>query len=63
MVFCGPSQKFKILPIPNVLSHSKLYEHGFMKKHDVHKLCVKSRFYRFFALHLKNSKYYPFLTY
>ncbi|RWW75705.1 hypothetical protein BHE74_00016261, partial [Ensete ventricosum] len=52
-VFHAPSWKFKILTIPNVLAQLKLYEHDFMKKHDDHKLCVKScaksSFDRFFA--------------
>ncbi|RZR91988.1 hypothetical protein BHM03_00020217, partial [Ensete ventricosum] len=42
-VFRLPSQKFKILAIPDVLAHRKSYEHGFMKKHNGHKLCTKSR--------------------
>ncbi|RRT47133.1 hypothetical protein B296_00053946, partial [Ensete ventricosum] len=66
-VFYAPSQKFRILVIPNVLVHGKPYEHGFMKKHDDHILCTKSRvkssFDRFFMHHLGNSKYRPFLTY
>ncbi|RWV96358.1 hypothetical protein GW17_00040943 [Ensete ventricosum] len=60
-VFHAPSQKLKILAIPNVLAHGKSYELGFMKKYDGHKLCVKSRskstFDRFFVHHLGNSKY------
>ncbi|RWW78898.1 hypothetical protein BHE74_00012855 [Ensete ventricosum] len=51
------------MPIPNVLSYGKLYEHGFMKKCDGHKLCVKSRFDRFFTYHLKDLKYCPFPMY
>ncbi|RWV80821.1 hypothetical protein GW17_00057840, partial [Ensete ventricosum] len=39
-IFHAPSQKFKILTIPNVLADGKLYEHGFMKKYDGHKLCI-----------------------
>ncbi|RWW50618.1 hypothetical protein BHE74_00043109, partial [Ensete ventricosum] len=62
-VFCTLSQKFKILPIPNVLSHGKLYEHGFVKKRDGHKLCGKSRFDQFFMNHLKNLKYCTFPMY
>ncbi|RZS29336.1 hypothetical protein BHM03_00063053 [Ensete ventricosum] len=66
-VFHAPSQKFKILVIPNVLAHGKSYEHGFTKKCDGHKLCVMSRakssFGRFFAHHLQNSKYWPIPTY
>ncbi|RRT32776.1 hypothetical protein B296_00035994 [Ensete ventricosum] len=66
-VFCAPSQKFKILVIPVLLAHGKLYKHGFVKKCDGHKLCVKSRtesnFDRFFMHRLKNSKYWPFPTY
>ncbi|RRT80819.1 hypothetical protein B296_00007402, partial [Ensete ventricosum] len=41
-VFRAPSQKFKILAIPNVLAHGMSYEHSFMKKRDDHKLCAKS---------------------
>ncbi|RZS12611.1 hypothetical protein BHM03_00044079 [Ensete ventricosum] len=65
-VFLAPSQKFKILVIPNVLAHGKSFEHGFVKKYDGHKLCTKSRmkssFDRFFVHHLRNSKYWPFPT-
>ncbi|RRT63252.1 hypothetical protein B296_00010120, partial [Ensete ventricosum] len=31
LIFRAPSKKFKILVIPNVLDHEKLYEYGFMK--------------------------------
>ncbi|RRT40745.1 hypothetical protein B296_00046921 [Ensete ventricosum] len=62
-VFRAPSQNFKILAIPNVLAHGKLYEHGFVKKRDCHKLCAKSRFDRFFRHHLRISKYWSFPTY
>ncbi|RWW47067.1 hypothetical protein BHE74_00046971 [Ensete ventricosum] len=31
-IFHAPSQKFKILVIPNALAHTKSYEHGFAKK-------------------------------
>ncbi|RWW55285.1 hypothetical protein BHE74_00038090, partial [Ensete ventricosum] len=66
-ISCAPSQKFKILAIPDVLSHGKSYEHGFMKKHEGHKLCSKSRaelsFDRFFMHRLRNSKYWSFPTY
>ncbi|RWW76128.1 hypothetical protein BHE74_00015806, partial [Ensete ventricosum] len=48
-VFRALSQKFRILAIPNVLAHGKSYVQGFMKKHDGHKLCAKSRFDRFFT--------------
>ncbi|RRT48871.1 hypothetical protein B296_00050071, partial [Ensete ventricosum] len=62
-VFHTPSQKFKILAIPNILAHGKTYEHNFMKKCDDHKLCATSRakssFDRFFTHHLRNSKYWP----
>ncbi|RRT38753.1 hypothetical protein B296_00039516, partial [Ensete ventricosum] len=55
-VFRAPSQKFKILAIPNVLAHRKSYEHGFMKKYDGHKIYAKldvnSIFNRFFVHHL-----------
>ncbi|RRT38466.1 hypothetical protein B296_00035528, partial [Ensete ventricosum] len=60
-VFRAPSQNFKILGIPNVLDHENLYEHGFMKKHNGHKLCTKSRaksrFDIFFVHQLGISKY------
>ncbi|RRT32810.1 hypothetical protein B296_00055995, partial [Ensete ventricosum] len=50
-VFRAPSQKFKILAIPDKLAHWKSYEHGFTKKYDGHKLttksCVESSFNRF----------------
>ncbi|RZR96098.1 hypothetical protein BHM03_00025059, partial [Ensete ventricosum] len=66
-VFRALSRKFKTLAIPDVLAHRKSYEHGFTKKHDGHKLCAKSgaesSFDRFFVHRLKNSKYWPFLTY
>ncbi|RWW51766.1 hypothetical protein BHE74_00041862 [Ensete ventricosum] len=42
-VFCTPSPKFKIMAIPNVLAHGRLYEYNFEKKHDDHKHCTKSR--------------------
>ncbi|RRT43171.1 hypothetical protein B296_00050313, partial [Ensete ventricosum] len=41
--FHAPSQKFKLLAIPNLLAHGKSYKHGFMKKRDGHKVCTKSR--------------------
>ncbi|RRT65716.1 hypothetical protein B296_00000291 [Ensete ventricosum] len=41
-IFHASSQKFKILTIPNVLAHGKLYEHGFTKKCDSHKPCTKA---------------------
>ncbi|RWW13488.1 hypothetical protein GW17_00022791, partial [Ensete ventricosum] len=66
-VFRAPSRNFKIIDIPNVLTHGKSYEHGFMKKRDGHKLCAQSRakssFYRFLVHHFKISKYYSFPTY
>ncbi|RZS23283.1 hypothetical protein BHM03_00056182, partial [Ensete ventricosum] len=52
--FSAISQKFKILSIPNVLAHGKLYEQSFMKKYDDHKLYIKLRFDRFFMHHLRN---------
>ncbi|RZS14603.1 hypothetical protein BHM03_00046313, partial [Ensete ventricosum] len=55
-VFNAPSQKFKILAIPNVLAHGKLYEYGLTKKHDGHKLCAESSFDWFFMHRLENSK-------
>ncbi|RWW00896.1 hypothetical protein BHE74_00027947 [Ensete ventricosum] len=57
------SRKFKILAIPNVLAHGKSYEHGFTKKRDGHKLCVKSCFDWFFVHRIRNSKYWSFQTY
>ncbi|RWW83930.1 hypothetical protein BHE74_00007538 [Ensete ventricosum] len=66
-VFRAPSQKFKILTIPNVLYHGKSYEHDFVKKCDGHKLCEKSRakssFDRFFMHRLENLKYWPLSMY
>ncbi|RWV87579.1 hypothetical protein GW17_00050408, partial [Ensete ventricosum] len=66
-IFRAPSQNFKILTIPNILAHGKSYKHGFVKKHDVHKLCAESRakssFDRFFMHHLGISKYWSFPTY
>ncbi|RZS07099.1 hypothetical protein BHM03_00037858, partial [Ensete ventricosum] len=57
LVFGAPSQKFKILAIPNVLANGKKYERGFVKKCDGHKLCTKSRakscFDQFFMHRLK----------
>ncbi|RZS19206.1 hypothetical protein BHM03_00051571 [Ensete ventricosum] len=61
-IFRAPSQKFKILAIPDVFDHGKSYEHGFKKIHDSHKLCLKShaelsfdRFFdRFFMHRLRN---------
>ncbi|RWW55281.1 hypothetical protein BHE74_00038089 [Ensete ventricosum] len=41
-IFRAPSQKFKILAIPNVLALGKSYKHGITKKRDGHKLCAKS---------------------
>ncbi|RWW86664.1 hypothetical protein BHE74_00004552 [Ensete ventricosum] len=66
-IFRALSRKFKILTIPNVLAHEKSYEHGFTKKRDGYKLCVKlhakSSFDRFFVYRLGNLKYWSFLTY
>ncbi|RRT37107.1 hypothetical protein B296_00049989 [Ensete ventricosum] len=61
-VFRTPSQKFKILAIPNVLAHRKSYEYGFTKKCDGHKLFTKSTFNQFFMHPLGNSKYWLFQT-
>ncbi|RWW02348.1 hypothetical protein GW17_00034576 [Ensete ventricosum] len=61
--FHAPSQNFKILAIPNVLAHGNSYEHGFTKKRNSHKLCVKLSFDRFFVQHLIISKYWPFQMY
>ncbi|RWW43447.1 hypothetical protein BHE74_00050890 [Ensete ventricosum] len=57
LVFHAPSQKFKILANPNLLAHGKSYKHGFTKKWDGHKHCIKLSFDQFFAHHLENSKY------
>ncbi|RZS22042.1 hypothetical protein BHM03_00054770, partial [Ensete ventricosum] len=66
-VFRAPSRKFKILAIPDVLVHCKLYELGFTKNRDGHKHCAKSRaesgFNQFFVHRLGNSKYWPIKTY
>ncbi|RZS06188.1 hypothetical protein BHM03_00036801 [Ensete ventricosum] len=66
-IFRAPSQKFKILAIPDVIAHGKSYEHSFTKKLDGHKLCTKSRaelsFDKFFVHRLENSKFWPFPTY
>ncbi|URE49588.1 hypothetical protein MUK42_32443, partial [Musa troglodytarum] len=47
-VFCAPSRKFKILTIPNLLGLGKLYNQGFTKKRDGHKIYAKSIFDQFF---------------
>ncbi|RRT59578.1 hypothetical protein B296_00044380 [Ensete ventricosum] len=60
LVFSAPSQKFKILAFSNALAHGKSYEHGFTKKCDGPKLYEKLSFDRFFVLHLRNSKYWPY---
>ncbi|RRT32215.1 hypothetical protein B296_00054837, partial [Ensete ventricosum] len=44
LVFRAPSQKFKILAIPDVLAHGKSYGHGIVKKRDGHKVCAKVEF-------------------
>ncbi|RZS16613.1 hypothetical protein BHM03_00048633, partial [Ensete ventricosum] len=66
-IFRAPSQKFKILAIPDVLAHGKSYKHSFRKKLNGHKLCAmshaESSFDRFFVHRLKNSEYWPFSTY
>ncbi|URE42262.1 hypothetical protein MUK42_23703, partial [Musa troglodytarum] len=57
-IFFAPSQKFKILTIPNLLGLGKLYNLGYAKKRDGHKVCTKSKFDQFFfSYHLDNSKY------
>ncbi|RWV79472.1 hypothetical protein GW17_00059399 [Ensete ventricosum] len=63
LIFQAPSQKFKILAIPNVLGHGKSYENDFAKKRYGHKHYVKSSFNRFFVYRLINSKFKPFPTY
>ncbi|URD86754.1 hypothetical protein MUK42_24776, partial [Musa troglodytarum] len=57
LVICAPSQKFKILTFPDLLGPEKLYNLGFAKNYDGHKVCVKSMFDRFFPHHLENLKY------
>ncbi|URE12170.1 hypothetical protein MUK42_14373, partial [Musa troglodytarum] len=54
-IFCAPSQKFKILTIPNLFGLGKFYNLGYYKKRDDHKVCAKSMFDRFFLHHVKNS--------
>ncbi|RRT80957.1 hypothetical protein B296_00015264 [Ensete ventricosum] len=65
--FHAPSHNFKILVIPNVLTHRKSYEHGFTKKCNGHKLCTKSQtksgFDQFFVHCLRILKYWPFRMY
>ncbi|RWW87931.1 hypothetical protein BHE74_00003210 [Ensete ventricosum] len=60
-IFLAPSQKLKILAIPNILVHGKSYAHDFVKKRDDHKLYTKSHakssFDQFFMHNLKNLKY------
>ncbi|RWV83023.1 hypothetical protein GW17_00055426, partial [Ensete ventricosum] len=57
-IFHAPSQKLKILAIPNILDHWKSYELGFTKKHYDHNLFLaKSSFDRYFMHRLENSKY------
>ncbi|RRT37828.1 hypothetical protein B296_00022625 [Ensete ventricosum] len=56
-MFRAPTQKLKILAIPNILAYGKSNEHGLMKKRDGHKLCIKSSFNWFFMHRLRNSKY------
>ncbi|RZS28588.1 hypothetical protein BHM03_00062201, partial [Ensete ventricosum] len=67
LFFRAPSQKFKILVIPDVLAHWKSYELDLAKKLDDNKLCAKSRaewsFDRFFVHCLRNLKYWPYPTY
>ncbi|URD86345.1 hypothetical protein MUK42_31388, partial [Musa troglodytarum] len=63
LVFCAPSQKLKILNISNLLGSGKLYNPGFVKKRDGHKVYVSLMFDRFFVHHLKNLKYWSFPTY
>ncbi|RRT85900.1 hypothetical protein B296_00003776 [Ensete ventricosum] len=48
-IFRASSQKFKILAIPNILTHGKSYKHSFTKKCNGHKLYAKSSFDRFFV--------------
>ncbi|URE12017.1 hypothetical protein MUK42_14649, partial [Musa troglodytarum] len=43
-IFHVPSRKFKILTIPNIFGIGKLYNLGFAKKYDGHKVCTKSMF-------------------
>ncbi|RZR93327.1 hypothetical protein BHM03_00021804 [Ensete ventricosum] len=66
-VFRASSQNFKILAIRKVFGHGKSYEHGFVEKHDGHKLYkisrVESSFDRFFMHRVKILKYWRFPTY
>ncbi|RWW01587.1 hypothetical protein GW17_00035365, partial [Ensete ventricosum] len=65
LIFHAPSQKFKILVIPNILAHGNSYEYCFIKICDDHKLYTKSRakliFDRFFVHCFENSKDRPFM--
>ncbi|RWV93378.1 hypothetical protein BHE74_00017103 [Ensete ventricosum] len=63
IIFRALTRNFKILAIPNVFTHGKLYEHGFVKKRNGHKLCGKSSFDRFFVHRLGISKYWSFPIY
>ncbi|RWV93719.1 hypothetical protein GW17_00043801, partial [Ensete ventricosum] len=66
-IFHAPSRNFKILAIPSILTHEKLYVHGLTKKRDAHKFCTKShaksRFDWFFMQRLEILKYSSFPTY
>ncbi|RWW11220.1 hypothetical protein GW17_00025185, partial [Ensete ventricosum] len=46
-IFQALSQKYEILPIPNIFDYGKSYEYGFMKTRNSHKLCLNSRKSRF----------------
>ncbi|RWW39692.1 hypothetical protein BHE74_00054943, partial [Ensete ventricosum] len=61
-VFRLPSRKFRILAIPDVLAHGKLYEHGFMKKRDCHKVCTKSRTVEFRSIFRAPSRKFIILA-
>ncbi|RWV80960.1 hypothetical protein GW17_00057682, partial [Ensete ventricosum] len=63
LIFGAPSRDFKILAIPNVFTHGKPYEHGFVNKCNRHKLYAKSRFDQFVGYRLGISKYWPFPAY
>ncbi|RWW50798.1 hypothetical protein BHE74_00042900, partial [Ensete ventricosum] len=61
-IFRAPSRKFKILAIPDVLAHGKSYEHGFVKKRNGHKLCVKSCAVKFRSVFRAPSRKFKILV-
>ncbi|RWV87608.1 hypothetical protein GW17_00050380 [Ensete ventricosum] len=53
--------------MPKILAYGKSYEHGFVEKHDGHKIYAKSRaessFDQFFMHRLRILKCWPFPMY